>query len=201
MRRRDESVHAAITVNFRTRLLYEFYILSSMFNPSFRGKQFSSLWWGRRYNCTSGCRYNCTDIKAIGVLNRTKVITVSKQMFLKHPQDLRCCHYSVVDQLGIDAQRRVSCRSRSELVKWQPQDSEIVKMRIVGTETQNFDYLANKIFRNVGEIIGLWHVFMSKQVLVRVFRFVAISQEKFEEMKQAQEVELANGTLKQIDIT
>ena len=43
--------------------------------------------------------------------------------------------------------------------------------------------------------IGLWHVFMSEQVLVRVFRFVAIPQEKFEEMKQAQEVEFANGTL------
>lgn len=120
---------------------------------------------------------------------------VPEQIILKHPQDLRCCHCSEVDQLRIDAQRRVSCRSRSELEKWQPQDSEIVKMRIEGTETQNFDYLANKIFRNVGEIIGLWHVFMSEQVLVRVFRFVAIPQEKFEEMKQAQEVEFANGTL------
>jgi hypothetical protein len=43
---------------------------------------------------------------------------------------------------------------------------------------------------------------MSEEVLVRVFRFVAISQEKFEEMKQAQEVEFANGTLeKKNDIT
>ena len=86
-------------------------------------------------------------------------------------------------------------------MKWQPQDSKIVKMRITGTETQNFNYFANKIFRNVGEIIWLWHVFMSEQVLVRVFRFVAISQEKLEEMKQAQEVEFANGTLEQNDIT
>ena len=86
-------------------------------------------------------------------------------------------------------------------MKWQPQDSKIAKMRRAETKAHDFDYLANKIFRNVGEIIGFWHVFMSKQVLVRVFRFVAISQEKFEEMKQAQEVELANGTLKQIDIT
>ena len=182
MRRRDESVHAAITVNFRTRLLHELYILSSVFNPSFRGKQFSSLWWGCRYNCTSGSRYNGADIKAIGVLNLRSSL-VPKQIILRHPQDLRCCHYSEVDQLGIDAQRRVSCRSRSELEKWQPQDSEIEKMRIAGTETQNLDYLANKIFRNVGEIIGLWHVFMSEQVLVRVFRFVAIPQEKFEKMK------------------
>lgn len=93
------------------------------------------------------------------------------------------------------------CRSRSELEKWHLQDSEIVKMRIAGTETPNLDYLANKIFRNVGEIIGLWHVFMSEQVLVRVFRFVAIPQEKFEEMKEAQEVEFANGTLEKNDIT
>ena len=74
-------------------------------------------------------------------------------------------------------------------------------MRITGAETQNIDYLANKIFRNVGEIIGLRHVFMSEQVLVRVFRFVAIPQEKFEEMKQAQEVEFANGTLEKDDKT
>lgn len=95
----------------------------------------------------------------------------------------------------------MSCRSRSELVKWQPQDSEIVKLRIAGIETRNLDYLANKIFRDVGKIVGLWHVFMGEEVLVRVFRFVAISKEKFEEMKQAQEVEFANGTLKQNDIT
>jgi hypothetical protein len=42
---------------------------------------------------------------------------------------------------------------------------------------------------------------MSEQVLVRVFRFVAIPQKQFEEMKQAQEVEFANGTLKRDDIT
>ena len=95
----------------------------------------------------------------------------------------------------------MSCRSRSELEKWQPQDSEIVKMRKAETEIQNLDYLANKIFRNVGEIIGLWHVFMSEQVLVRVFRFVAIPQEKFEEMKQAQKIEFANSTLEKNNIT
>ena len=74
-------------------------------------------------------------------------------------------------------------------------------MRIVKNETRNLNYLANKIFRDVSEIIGLWHVFMGKEVLVRVFRFVAISKEKFEEMKQAQEIEFANGTLEQNDIT
>jgi hypothetical protein len=73
-------------------------------------------------------------------------------------------------------------------------------MRIAGTETKNLVYLADKILRNVGEIIGFWHVFMSEQVLVRVFRLVAIPQKKFEEMKQAQEVEFANGTLENDDI-
>ena len=71
-------------------------------------------------------------------------------------------------------------------------------MRIARTEIQSLDYLANKIFRNVGEIVGLWHIFMSEQVLIRVFRFVAIPQEKFEEMKQAQEVEFANSTLEEM---
>jgi len=68
-------------------------------------------------------------------------------------------------------------------------------MRIVGVETRSLAYLADKILRNVSEIIGFGHVFMGEEVLVRVFRLVAIPQKKFEKMKQAQEVEFANGTL------
>ena len=74
-------------------------------------------------------------------------------------------------------------------------------MRTAEAEKHNLVYLADKILRYVGKIIGLWHVFMSEQVLVRIFRFVAISQKQFEEMKQAQEVELANSTLERDDIT
>jgi hypothetical protein len=170
-----------------------------MFDPSLRGKQLSSLWWGCRHNCTSGSRYNGAYIKAVGVLNQRSSL-VSKQKFLRHPQDSKYYHYSEVDQLEIDAQRRASCRSRSELEIWQPQDSKNEKVRIAAAR-QNLVYLADKILGNVSKIIGFWHVFMSEQVLVRVFRFVAIPQKQFEEMKQAQEVEFANGTLERDDIT
>jgi hypothetical protein len=65
-----------------------------------------------------------------------------------------CCHYSVVGQLRIGAQRRVSCRSQSELVKWQPQDSEIVKLRIAEIKTQNLITLRTRYSEMSAKSLG-----------------------------------------------
>lgn len=45
-------------------------------------------------------------------------------------------------------------------------------------------YLTNKILREIGKVVGFRNIVVCEQVLIRLFRLIAVSQEELEEMKE-----------------
>lgn len=56
-------------------------------------------------------------------------------------------------------------------------------------------YFANHIFSEIREVIGFWHIFVRKQILIGVLGIVAMPEEKLEKVEQAQEVEFMDSAL------
>ena len=55
--------------------------------------------------------------------------------------------------------------------------------------------LSHEVLGDVREVVGLGHVAVLEQVLLRVLRVVAVTEEELEEVEQAQEILSPNGTL------
>lgn len=59
-------------------------------------------------------------------------------------------------------------------------------------------YLADKVLREVGKVIGLRNIFVGEQVLCWILGLVTISKEELEEVEKSQEIYFANCTLNTI---
>ena len=147
VRGRNQSVHTAVTINFRSCLLDQIDVFNILFNVSFRRQQFASFWWGRRNDGTSRRRDNRAYIKTIRILH-----TVNGRFLIDQvdPPDWQYYHYTAVDRSRTVAPPMASFHFQSELERQRRLSSgeRIVKLMRTIYLTQVTD-LANKV---LGEI-------------------------------------------------
>ena len=63
------------------------------------------------------------------------------------------------------------------------------------------EVLSHEVFGNVREVVGLGHVAMLEQVLLRVLRVVAVTEKELEKVEQAQELRAPDSALYGLSIS